>query len=372
MKAGTPPTERTMPVTALPSLPIDEIPAAVVGELEAFLDERAASISLIGTPVAEALQRLRAFVLRGGKRVRPLYGWVGYVGGGGLRSTEDPSAALRAVAALEFIQACALIHDDIIDSSDTRRGQPTVHRDVEARHHDARWRGDSGSFGRSIATLIGDLALVYAEDMLQDSGLSSAALNRAREPWRAMREEVIGGQILDVSLEASGEEDEAAAEAVNRFKTAAYTIERPLHLGAAIAGASDAVIGAFRRYGRDVGIAYQLRDDLLGVFGDPEITGKPAGDDIREGKRTVLLARALARCDRDAAHRIRAGIGSADPTIIDEVTAIIAASGAVDDMNARIDALVSSGIQALDAAPIDSDTRGCLERLAVLATSRRR
>ena len=189
-------------------------------------------MAAIGGPVTEAVAHLESFVLGGGKRIRPLYAWAGFVGGGGLeRGTEDPAAMLRAAASLEFIQACALIHDDIIDSSDTRRGNATVHRAVEKQHRDRSWAGDPAHFGESVAILVGDLALVWAEDMLQDSGLSVEALQRAREPWRGMRTEVIGGQLLDITLEATADENIGLADSVNRFKTAAYTIERPCTSG---------------------------------------------------------------------------------------------------------------------------------------------
>ena len=213
-----------------------DIPGAVREELAAFLDQRREQVAAIGAPVTKAVSFLESFVLDGGKRVRPTYAWAGYLAAG--RGEEDPEAMLRAAASLEFIQACALIHDDIIDASNTRRGNPTVHRGVEKLHRESGYLGDPEFFGTSVAILVGDLALVYAEDMFQDSGLSAAALHRARSPWRGMRTEVIGGQLLDISLEAAGSESVELANSVNRYKTAAYTIERPLHLGAAIAGAS--------------------------------------------------------------------------------------------------------------------------------------
>ena len=350
-----------------------EVPAAVTEVLRGYISARTPDAAKVGEPVARAVGHLSRFVLDGGKRVRPLYGWVGFTAADGLAGDEDPQAVLRAVSSLEFIQACALIHDDIIDASDTRRGAPTVHRAVERRHHDGDWLGDAGHFGESAAILTGDLALVWAEDMLQDSGLSDAALRRVREPWRAMRTEVIGGQVLDLALGALGGGGPADADAVNRFKTAAYTIERPLHLGAALAGANEGTVGKLRGYGRDVGVAFQLRDDLLGVFGDPEVTGKPAGDDIREGKRTVLLALALASADAsdpEAAARLRAGVGSADPEVIARVTDAIAATGAREQVEERISALLESGLAHLEGLP--DETRDVLSDLAVRATARHR
>ena len=216
---------------AFHQLPIAEVPKHVRAELADFLKEREPQIAQIGRPVTNAIEHLERFILGGGKRIRPLYAWAGFVAADGLLGDEDPQAVLRAASSLEFIQSCALIHDDIVDASDTRRGNPTVHRAVEAEHRKLGWTGDPEAFGRSAAILIGDMSLAWAEDMLLDSGLSQAALQRTREPWRTMRTEVIGGQLLDVSLEAAAIESVELSDSVNRFKTAAYTIERPLHLG---------------------------------------------------------------------------------------------------------------------------------------------
>lgn len=357
------------------TLPLDAVPGAVHSVLEEFFAARRPSVAAIGEPVTEAVGHLESFIFGGGKRIRPLYAWAGFVGAGGLTGSEDPQAVLRAVSSLEFIQACALVHDDIIDSSDTRRGNPTVHRAVESRHGDRGWLGDSAHFGESVAILVGDLALIWAEDALQDAGLSPQALARVREPWRGMRMEVIGGQLLDIYLESSGNEDAGKANDVNRYKTAAYTIERPLHLGAAIAGADERLIGAFRGYGRDIGIAFQLRDDILDLFGDRAATGKALGGDLVEGKRTVLLAEALSRADRDnpaAAATLRAGVGAVDtPEEIRELIDLIAATGAPEAVEAQITELTASGLAQLDAAGVDESVTTTLRDLAVRATARR-
>ncbi len=330
----------------------------------------------IGDPVDEVVTHLRTFVLGGGKRIRPVYGWAGFVGAGGLdRAEEDPASVLRALSSLEFVQACALIHDDIIDASDTRRGNPTVHRAFEAAHRDSQFGGDAASYGRNVAILAGDLALVWADDMWRSSGVRHEALSRADGAWRGLRSEVIGGQILDIALEAAGEEEIERADKVNRYKTAAYTIERPLHLGAALAGAGEETIRAFRAYGRDIGIAFQLRDDILGVFGDSAVTGKPAGDDLREGKRTVLLNLALSELDASnppAAAELRDGVGAADDVAhIARLADIIAASGAVEGVEKRIAALSKSGLAHLEAAGIDDEVKETLRHLAVSSTERR-
>ena len=357
-------------------LGLDEVPQQVEHHLAAFFAERADAVAAIGEPVSNAAHHLRDFVLNGGKRVRPTYGWMGFAGAGGLdRGQENPEAVLRAVSALELIQACALIHDDIIDASDTRRGNPTVHRALEAEHRQQHMLGSAEAYGTNAAILLGDLALAWAEDMWRYSGLSQEALARAAEPWVGMRTEVIGGQLLDMMLESLGSESVEMANRVNRYKTAAYTIERPLHLGAALAGADDAAIDAFRGYGRDIGIAFQLRDDLLGVFGDPEVTGKPAGDDLREGKRTELFATALellAETDPAGAEELRAGIGrTEDGAELRRLAELIRESGAEDAMEHRIEQLTVSGLGYLEDAGIDDAAVNALTVLARKATDRR-
>nr|WP_235840608.1 polyprenyl synthetase family protein [Corynebacterium liangguodongii] len=341
-----------------------------------MFDERLAEAAEIGAPVMSAAAHLRSFVLGGGKRIRPLYAWAGFIGSPGPgRRSEDPAAVLRAVSSLELIQACALIHDDIIDASDTRRGNPTVHRAVEAEHRSAGLFGDAADYGRNVAILAGDLALMWAEDCWRGSGVSAAALERAFQPWRAMRTEVIGGQLLDIAIEAQADESIESADRVNRYKTASYTIERPLHLGAALAGAPAATIAAYRAYGRDIGVAFQLRDDILGVFGDAAVTGKPAGDDLREGKRTVLLATALSLLDAQSpasAALLRQRVGRAtDPAELRELAGLVESSGAVDAVERRIAELTASGLAHLDAARVDPAVARTLTDLAVRATERR-
>lgn len=355
---------------------LDSLPTAVEEVLGDFFATRIPAMDVLGEPVVNAAESLRTFVQQGGKRLRPTFAWTGYAGTVSASTEEEsPEAVLRAVSSLELIQACALIHDDIIDSSDTRRGNPTVHKVIGAHHAARSWRGDAHAFGEHVAILIGDLALAWADDMVAESGLSCAARDRAYEAWRDMRSEVIGGQILDISLEASGDERVESANTVNRFKTAAYTIERPLHFGALIAGAGEETITALRAYGRDIGIAFQLRDDILGVFGDAAETGKPVGDDLSEGKRTVLVARALEALDAadpDAAATLRDGIGAVtDAGAIAELSELILRSGAVDRVEEEITALTHSGLRQLEHAEITEQAREDLHALAVKATARK-
>ncbi|GAA1313118.1 polyprenyl synthetase family protein [Saccharothrix xinjiangensis] len=339
-------------------------------ELEEFFAHAPDTAPEVGGALAD-------LVLAGGKRVRPTFAWWGWRAAGGPVRGPAADATVRALVALELLQGGALVHDDVMDRSATRRGRPTVHTAFTARHHRGRWAGDPRHYGDSVAILVGDLALVWADDALAAAGLDTAALDRAREPWRAMRTEMIAGQHLDLLAGARRDESLEKALRVARLKTAAYTVERPLHLGAALAGAPQELVDALRSYGRDVGVAFQLRDDLLGVFGDTGITGKPVGDDLREGKRTALMALALglARTARrpHAARLLRdclEGGGVSDRTV-DEVGELLRDLGAVDAVEERIHVLAEQALLTIDGAGLDEPVRLALGALAAKATERR-
>lgn len=345
-----------------------DLPAAVTAELADYLAGRRKDCLDVAEEFAGATDDLTRFVLAGGKRLRPTFAWWGWRAAGGL---DHPGTVLRAVSALELIQGCALVHDDLIDDSATRRGEPTVHARWASRHAEAAWAGDPTRFGAAVAVLLGDVALAWADDMLHDAGLDPAAIARARPVWQAMRTEVLGGQFLDVSGHASSDRRPETALRISRYKTAAYTIERPLHLGAAVAGAGDATVRALRHYGRDLGIAFQLRDDLLGVFGDPAVTGKPAGDDLREGKLTLLVALTRAHPDRATAAVVERTLGRPD-LAADELAAArdaLVALGVVDDVERRIAELTASALDAVQGDGAPALAPPAPERLADLAVA---
>jgi len=355
-------------------VPVALQPEFVEDALRQFFESRAPIVTSVGGGYRDAVTALEAFVLRGGKRVRPSFAWTGWIGAGGDPAAPGADSVLRACSALELVQAGALIHDDIIDASTTRRGFATVHMEYADRHRSAGWRGDPADFGEAVAIILGDLSLVWADDMLRESGLDGAALARVSPVWSAMRTEVLGGQFLDIAGEVSADESVEAATRVNRYKTAAYTIERPLHIGAVLAGADDALVDAYRRFGTDIGLAFQLRDDLLGVFGDPEVTGKPSGDDLRAGKRTVLFAAALEAADatdRVAAAVLRDAIGS-DLTDgqVEELRELLIGLGAVDRVEERITALTERAFETLDASSATDPGKALLRDAAVAATRR--
>jgi geranylgeranyl diphosphate synthase type I len=276
-----------------------------------------------------------------------------------------------------LIQACALIHDDVIDRSESRRGRPSTHRAIAKVHADDGLDGDSEHYGVSAAVLLGDLALAWADDLYLAGAQGLDAVERSMPVWRAMRTEVLAGQLLDLSAAASTDRDPArqAANAmrVNRFKTAAYTVERPLQLGAVLADAGPGTVLALRSYGADVGVAFQLRDDLLGVYGDPAVTGKPAGGDLIEGKRTLLLATARQALAADPVllAELDSGIGAANADI-HRLAEIIAGTGAPAVMEQHIGELRDSGLTALGALdPAGQPVVSEMARLRLVELARR-
>ena len=357
-----------------PSLHTSPLNMVIVEEMAA----RRTEVLAVDPRLAGLLDRLVEFVLDGGKRLRPeflLCGWRAAGGG------DVPAPVLRVGAALELLQACALLHDDIMDRSDIRRGRPTIQRAVAKEHADTGLAGESEHFGLSAALLLGDMALAWSDDLYLEGAADLDRVRPTAPVWRAMRTEVLAGQMLDLRVTADPTVDPVAqaddAMAVNRWKTAAYTVERPLYLGAALAGGSPACIRALRAYGADIGVAFQLRDDLLGVFGDPAVTGKPAGDDLTEGKRTLLVAAARAALSPtpDLLAELDAGLGTAGADV-SRLATIIADTGAPAHLEEQITALAISGVAALEATEpgggpaVSAAARERLTELAAAATAR--
>jgi geranylgeranyl diphosphate synthase type I len=336
--------------------------------LDAFLDEREAELAPLG-PDATRLTTEGRTAVRGGKRFRAAFCHWGYRA---IRAEVTDEAALaRACASLEMLHASALVHDDFMDASDTRRGRPATHRAFEAEHRASGWRGDPEQYGAAAAILLGDLLLGWGEDMLRRSGFGPDETAAGLALFEQCRNEVIAGQFLDVSVQARGRADVDTAMTVLRYKSAKYSIERPLHIGAGLAGASAAQIDQLTRFGLPLGEAFQLRDDLLGVFGDPEATGKPAGDDLAEGKRTVLVALALDAAPPAAAQRLDTALGTTlSPADVDELRGIIEDSGARAQVEEVIGSLADHAVEALRAADVDDQARVVLTELAAAATQR--
>ena len=345
----------------------DHLRQRVQQALDTFIANQLPTLDAISpelSPLTDALTDLIA----GGKRLRPAFCFWGYRGAGG----QDSRALVTAAAALELFQACALIHDDVMDGSDTRRGLPAVHRRFASLHRAESWTGDPESFGMGAAVLLGDLCLSWSDEMLATSGMPAARLLAGHRVYDAMRTELMGGQYLDLLEQARGGGSVERALRVARYKSAKYTIEKPLHLGAVLAGASQDVLDGYSDYGLPLGEAFQLRDDVLGVFGDPSVTGKPAGDDLREGKRTALVALALETATPSQASVVRRHLG--DPHLsaggIEALREVIEQTHALRRVETLIDQLMSDALAALQAAPVDDQARVVLEELAVAATAR--
>lgn len=354
-----------------------EFTAAIGGILADFLAEQRSLVEQIDQQLG-ALGEAAQLFTTGGKRIRPagcVWGWVAVAGIPG-----DPAALLRAAASLDLLHVSALVHDDVMDASDTRRGIPAAHRRFAARHAEIAGRGEAESFGRAAAILLGDALLVWSEELFAHSGLDPAALARARRPLEAMRTEVTAGQFLDVVAQATSplaaREDPAAVtervQQVVEYKTARYTFIRPLHIGAAAAGANPEQLESLARFGSALGRGFQYRDDVLGVFGDPELTGKPAGDDLREGKLTVLVASAMRLADPQAATQLAGLIG--DPqlsrTQIEQARRIITDSGALAATETEIADAYQRALEALEAAPITAEAKTALRNIADQAVHR--
>lgn len=337
--------------------------------LTSFLSDQRHAVAAISRDAAPLVDAI-ADLTRGGKRLRPLFAFWGAAAAGGVEREEE-LATLGA--ALELFQAAALIHDDIIDHSDTRRGRPSVHRAFEATHRDGEWDLDPVSFGEASAILAGDLALSMSEQLFAAASPTASA----RRLFDAMRLQVMAGQYLDVLEEQIGSrraphDAAAAAGTVVRYKSAKYSVENPVLLGAAQAGASEDELTALSTFALPLGEAFQLRDDELGVFGDPATTGKPAGDDLREGKRTLLVALTLKAATPEQAEEVNSALGNSElsDADVERLRSIMRETGALDALETTIESLTAQAFSALDALEVNEAARDGL-RSAGLAAVRR-
>jgi geranylgeranyl diphosphate synthase type I len=359
-------------VTHEPQRALADIRIRIQRDLTSYLATQTTYLSDIGSELVPVAEAINAFLLDGGKRLRPLFAYCGYLASGG----EDDENIIAAVASLELLQACALIHDDLMDASDTRRGRPSIHRWFEGLHQNEELLGSATRYGSSAAILLGDLALVWSDQMLHKSGISPSALLRSLDVHDEMRVELMAGQFLDIHEQSLATQSVARSLKIARYKSGKYTIERPLHFGASLAienkSDRDKYIAIFSEFGLPLGEAFQLRDDLLGVFGDPSITGKPAGDDLREGKRTVLMAMTSDRANESQERTIANYFGSRTLSNegIEELREIIIDTGARAHVEELIEKLYSTSIDALNRQEIESSSRALLLELAATSVQR--
>ena len=366
----------------------------LLGQVQANLDSfcqkqrtdfEAISADLI--PVVDYTQSL----LQGGKRFRALFcywAWRASLNDSSYHQSEqeiqDSEQAIAGIAAsLEMFHAAALVHDDLLDQSDTRRGAPAIHKRFETLHKEKSWAGAPERFGVAGSVLVGDLMLGWSSEIFGNALLHSP--NReiesaCRDEFSLMRVEVMAGQYLDV-LEENAAATRPVSEGVGRaekvilYKTAKYSIEAPLRIGAAFAGADPAKLNQFTQFGIPLGIAFQLRDDILGVFGDPSVTGKPAGDDLREGKRTVLVAltlEALTERSPSMAESFEELLTSRelDAHQIAFMQKLIKDSGALEKTERMIVELGDRSLESLDAANLEESAKATLKALALKVISR--
>ncbi len=343
----------------MPSPPasLTSIAQTVEARLIALLDDEQARWSALDDDLGSPLGAIRQLVVAGGKRLRPAFCYWGFVGYGG---SPDDRAWVDAGAAFELLHAFALFHDDVMDGSSTRRGERTTHLAFADLHAGGGWAGEPRRFGEGVAILVGDLAFVYADRLLHDAPVA------ARRLWSELRIELNVGQYLDILGTARSERSRPTAERIARFKSAKYTVERPLHLGAMLADpANEAMLPGLSAYGLPLGDAFQMRDDVLGAFGDEVVTGKPVGDDLREGKPTPLLAIATERAD--AAQRAvldRVGRPDLDEADIARIQAVLIETGALAELEGEIDRLTTGALDALGATGLDGPACRALEELA--------
>lgn len=353
--------------------------AAIDERISVFLDRQ--SEQLMGMagelgPVADLAARL----LVGGKRLRPAFCAAGYLAAAGQPEPGLHRGLLDAAASLELLHVSALVHDDVMDGSDLRRGQPAAHRQFESLHMTSEWLGDPEAYGRAAAILLGDLLLMWSVEMLRAAELPAGTLAAGAPIAEIMRTEVTAGQYLDVVAQVRPLDDSpgdladvlAQVSRVVELKSARYTVQRPTQLGAALGDGSRALQAALAAYGLPLGRAFQFRDDLLGVFGDPAVTGKPAGDDLREGKRTVLIAHAYAETTPAgrAVLRRRLGDPNLDAEGVRELRQLINESRAHQAVEQMIDEAYDEAIAALDDAELTGDGRTALRNLAAAAAHR--
>ena len=341
-----------------------EVAAGVTSRLDEFLAAERERWADFEPALAQPIDEIRRLVLSGGKRLRPAFCHWGFVGaGGGTHEQID----IDAGAAFELMHACALFHDDVMDDADSRRGQRTAHMVAADEHTEQGWAGESRRFGEGVAILVGDLSFVYADQLL------AAASPEAMGIWNELRIELNIGQYLDILGGVSRTRDLAASERICRYKSGKYTIERPLHLGALLAAPerSDELLPHLSAYGLPLGDAFQMRDDVMGAFGDEAITGKPVGGDLVEGKPTPLLARAT-RSANDAQRKVLELVGAPDMSTetVASIQQVIIDTGGLAELEQQISNLTESAVTSLNAAPITAVAKTELVALAEFVAQR--
>lgn len=346
------------------ALSLEQIRLDVSREVLAMLDEQRPQVLSISPELNPLLDQLETLI-SGGKRLRPLFGYCGLRVAGGSWSRSNA----QALASLEFLQACALIHDDVMDDSKTRRGNKAVHEFFKDFHEDKNLRGSAYLYGIGSAILLGDLCLSWADELLMKATNYSPDV---KSVWDITRTELMVGQYLDLVAQCAQSSTNDVLDTVITFKSAKYTIERPMHIGAALVKRDALRERALSQYAIPLGKAFQLRDDVLGVFGDELETGKPSGDDLREGKYTMLISSALSHASSAESSLIQSVLGNRDApqANIDEVKVLLKRN-ALPEVESLIEKLVGDAHRAVDTLETDEETRDLLRQLITMATARK-
>jgi geranylgeranyl diphosphate synthase type I len=359
-------------LTAVLPLPraCEPLARRVEDDLRRFLREERLAFEPEDPGVLLLFDELDRVIGSGGKRLRPLFCLLGHRAAGG----DVDERAVRAATALELLHTFAIVHDDVMDRSRTRRGVAASWVYFAAQHREARFRGAADAYGTSAAVLLGDLALVLADAALLGSGFEGEPLMLALRRYARMRTEVVAGQYLDVLAAHRGTTDEREARRIAVLKSGGYTVEGPLHIGALLAGAGPELLTTLSRYGVALGEAFQLRDDVLGVFGEPEVTGKDRDSDLREGKRTVLVAKAQAMAENEDDRRLlgdRLGHGDLSQDELERARTAIDTSGALGATLGLIEGRVATAKDALRPDSMAPDARLLLGEMADVVAVRR-
>ena len=316
----------------------------------------------VDSNLSDPFVSLEELVFSGGKRLRPAFFYWAHVGAGG---DPDSSQAIDIAAAIEMLHAFALAHDDVMDRSESRRGEPSIWQRFANLHNSEKWQGNSVHFGEAVAILVGDLAHVLADKLMAHPSTTVSDL------WEELRLEVNIGQYLDVLSGAKGKFDHVSARKILEYKTGRYSVQRPLQLGAALAGRYEEFLEMFTTFGQPVGVVFQLRDDLLGVFGNTEKTGKPTGDDLREGKPTPLMAEAFARASTRQKSILRK-IGNRGLSLedISRIQDVVEETGAMGVIEKEIKDLTGTALETLDMMPLEGEATAALSELAYFVAYR--
>ncbi|MQY31311.1 polyprenyl synthetase family protein [Nocardia aurantia] len=336
--------------------------ARVLDELDAFLNRNRVA-PLHGIAVDDIARQY----VGGGKCLRSSFMYLGWLCG-----REPEPAAIRAAASLELLHAFALVQDDVMDEAEVRRNRPAAHVHFEQRHRQAGLPGDARRFGESAAVLLGDICLIWAANMLRDSGIDRDALHRVLPRYDAMRTELALGQFADLLNDARTDPDLDTVLAVAAAKSGNYTVRRPLELGAAMADCGEAGLAALSRYGHVVGEAFQLRDDILGVFGAPAVTGKPADSDLGQHKATTVVVAARRLADTATRRELTALLSAPelDAAGVEQLRVLITATGAREHVEAMIDDRLAEAREITAAAPLPESQRDLLDGMADICTDR--